>query len=203
MAQRRPLFGGAMTCEIPVSFLDLSDVRQVPDHQECWQEKNAFSLSGLGSLLVVEILERQDHVADDQAAAYFFQDLAESNGATRPEDARFRPIAGMPLEVGIQSSSNQQRLITPLFGVGHQRVELGRRFSTGGRTLDQPIQWISVELCLIRLSTLGTDLLVTLSTPIDNEPIDLMNEETFSWSDNFRRILSTLQVSNWGLFGNN
>jgi hypothetical protein len=79
MFTERPLFGGAISCEMPTPWRDVSDVRQVPDHQECWQELD-------GAVLVVEILQRQE-VDDVNAASFFFNDLAESNGIASTADS--------------------------------------------------------------------------------------------------------------------
>jgi hypothetical protein len=198
MWEQRELFDGAMVCEMPIPFFDVSDVREVPDHQECWQDVSSFSNSP-GSLLVVEILERQGNVGDADAACYFFQDLAESNGATRVEDAQFHPIT-TEAAVGISNSTSSP--VLPFFGAGFQRVEMGRKFDMRGNLRNQPVQWILVELCVIRLPHVGTDLLVTLSTPLDNEPIDSVRAMLdLTLSDKFLHILSTLKIFDWGLFG--
>merc|ERR1712170_184349 len=80
MYSERPLFGGAISCDIPSAWRDVSDVRQVPDHQECWQEID-------GAVLVVEILDRQE-VGDHSAASFFFADLARA--------MEFRILRGRP-----------------------------------------------------------------------------------------------------------
>ena len=54
---QRPLFGGAITVIIPQGWKDVSEIRQVPDHQECWQFEDR--------LLVVEILERMGGVEEE------------------------------------------------------------------------------------------------------------------------------------------
>lgn len=71
----RSLYGGCIVCLIPKGWNDLSTVRQVPDHQECWQDEE-------GRLLIMEILDRQDDVDDSSAALFFHDDLADANGVT-------------------------------------------------------------------------------------------------------------------------
>ena len=57
------LYGGAITCQIPERFLDCSEFRQVPDHQEVFIDKNQSDQS-----IIFEILEQQNKVKDDSIA---------------------------------------------------------------------------------------------------------------------------------------
>lgn len=47
-----PLFGGAIVCDLPEHFADVSRLRQVPDHQEVYIDKDGFTS------IIVEITER-------------------------------------------------------------------------------------------------------------------------------------------------
>ena len=100
------LYGGAITAMLPACWRDVSEVRQVPDHQEVWQDVSAraaaageppsvenlkisvsssssswLSKTDTNTCVIFEILERQVEVSDDDAASFFFSDLAESNDA--------------------------------------------------------------------------------------------------------------------------
>lgn len=59
----RSLFGGAFTCRIPSRYVDVSAVRDIPDHQEVMAEEEPA-----GRSLIVELLQYQRDVPDDQAA---------------------------------------------------------------------------------------------------------------------------------------
>ena len=70
-------FGGAIFVSAPGGgWLDASDVRPVPDHQEVWLEKDGEARS-----IIIEILERPEECGDDGCALYHFVDIAEANGA--------------------------------------------------------------------------------------------------------------------------
>lgn len=58
------LFGGAIVAAVPGGWLDASDARPVPDHQEVWLERDGAERS-----VVIEILERVD-ATDDECAAW-------------------------------------------------------------------------------------------------------------------------------------
>ena len=64
------LFGGALTAALPSSFTDVSDIRQVPDHQEVWIDKDGYTS------IVFEILERVEK-PDDEALRYHSRDIVE------------------------------------------------------------------------------------------------------------------------------
>jgi hypothetical protein len=187
-ATARPLFGGAITCLIPDDWRDVSDIRQVPDHQECWQDTE-------GRLLVVEILDRQSHVIDEQAAAFFFQDLAESNGM-KAQDLQFIPQPELSAIMNLAGAGlpDSAKLC---FGTGYQNVALGREFDIGGNPRTQQVQSIRVELCAIRLPSVGSELLITLSSPSDPNPEETISQPT----EAFARILGSLQIQDWSLFG--
>ena len=71
----RQLYGGAAQLAFPQRFVDLSDFRPIPDHQE------VFSDAALDQSLVVEVVEHQTNLRDGDAAAFFFHDQAEHNDA--------------------------------------------------------------------------------------------------------------------------
>ena len=114
---QRQLFGGSITCDIPTAWLDVSIVRQVPDHQEVYQGLSE-NPEIPGPCLIVEILEHQE-VSNDEAAAYFFGDLAGANGVTSPEDMKFMTA---PLPVSPTLPNNG----TCCSGIGMQKVSHGR-----------------------------------------------------------------------------
>nr|GMD13444.1 ran guanine nucleotide release factor [Ipomoea batatas]GMD16942.1 ran guanine nucleotide release factor [Ipomoea batatas] len=75
MYSERPLFGGAIASTFPVRFQDVSNVRQVPDHQE------VFVDPARDESLIFELLELKQDVADNGSAAWFLQDLANEQDA--------------------------------------------------------------------------------------------------------------------------
>lgn len=183
MAETRPLFGGAIMVQVPTSFRDVSDVRQVPDNQE------AFQNTENGQLLVVEILELQS-VDDEAAAAYFFQDLCEANGVSAA-DCEFvkqdvvHAIQGLPPTAVV------------CFGRGRQKVALGREVDVVGNPRIQEVRVVDVELCVIRLPAVQSDVLITLSTPSQLHPQD----NSSAPSNVFRDALASFQIRDWSLFG--
>lgn len=71
----RPLFGGSITCTFPSRFQDVSNIRQVPDHQE------VFADPGRDESLIFELLDFKHDVGDNGSAAWFLLDLASEQNA--------------------------------------------------------------------------------------------------------------------------
>jgi hypothetical protein len=88
-----PLYGGAMTVDLPSQFADTrsvlkfhpsvsrhaplttnSQIREVPDHQEVYIDTDGYSS------VVVEILEYVDKPSDEEALQYHFADLVDGTG---------------------------------------------------------------------------------------------------------------------------
>lgn len=75
------LFGGAIVASIPSTFEDVSDIRQVPDNQEVYLDKDGFSstvpsiypnfvmmvVDSIFAGIVFDILERVEKDSDIEA----------------------------------------------------------------------------------------------------------------------------------------
>ena len=70
---RRELFGGAITIMLPETFEDVSVLREIPDHQEVFVDRDS-EVS-----LIVELLEHDGTISDEHAPTYYFKDLASCN----------------------------------------------------------------------------------------------------------------------------
>lgn len=78
--QEQQLYGGSVQCSLPIYFQDLSDLRPVPDFQECWFD------SRTNTLLVTEILDPHEPPRDLE---WYFRNLVEENDGmttTQPTD---------------------------------------------------------------------------------------------------------------------
>ncbi|KAJ3043918.1 hypothetical protein HDV00_003958 [Rhizophlyctis rosea] len=73
-ASQRPLYGGAISAAIPDAYIDVSILREVPDHQEVFVDQ------ATDQSLIVEILELAETPAEE-AASYHFWQLADDNDA--------------------------------------------------------------------------------------------------------------------------
>ena len=158
----------------------------------------------------MEILGRETAVANEAAAAFFFNDLAESNGVP-PEHRAFHTIDGEALAAGTADPELVVHAGTETVhicaGIGFQKqVAMGRDVDQDGnsRAHLQEQQTIRVDLVVLRLLQQETDLLMTVSTPMNTAdvpaafpavvPASAMNEIIL-------RAVSSMKIKDWGLFG--
>lgn len=79
--KRAPLFGGALECDLPVHFADVSKLRQVPDNQEVFLDKDGFTS------IIFDITERvggpgSSPEIDGQALTTHLEDLVGTDVET-------------------------------------------------------------------------------------------------------------------------
>jgi hypothetical protein len=159
-----------------------------------------------GAVMVVEILQRQDVVADANAAKFFFDDLADSNETNNVVSFQSQPPT---TTANNTHGAIQIENTTACTGIGFQKVSMGKDHDlAGNRREDQEVRWIRVELCVFRLPvSAATDLLVTISKPSANpnepppQPDDAAAADAALFGEVFRRVVSTLRIRDWGLFG--
>nr|KAJ3422905.1 Coiled-coil domain-containing protein 13 [Polyrhizophydium stewartii] len=146
-ASNRPLFGGAISVPVPTSFIDASQLREVPDHQEVFVDMNS------DSSFIVELLEAEQPGEDPVAAARrHFEQLASDN-EVRPEDCRI---------LAVESLSNMMMALerpgiraTVLFGT--QRIA---KFNERG---ESAMNTVGIMMGLVQLGDVTTDVLITFN----------------------------------------
>ena len=200
--EQRQLFGGAITCNLPLSFRDVSQLREVPDNQECWLDLSVEPAEA--AMVILEILERQETVPDSDAAHYFFQDLAETNECDTVDSVFCNaqlPLNGAAVIPSL-AQQQQQQPATVCLGSGYQRVAVGRNTDSLGNPRQQKVRMVHVDLGVIRLPQQGTDILITLSTPSESNPQQDGDPlvSTPGMSNVFQQIISSFNIRDWGLF---
>lgn len=242
-----PLYGGAITCDIPSTWRDVSQIRQVPDHQEVYQEFSPdIAASGTGPCIVFEILQREECVRNEDASRFFLNDLADANSApTEEEGGRlllkscFYVMAGKTLNSSDNESTTSsdswmhlphfQKLdnCTVCLCLGRQLV-LGKGLREGDPRVESCTEWVTIEMCILRLKNLQTDLVISLTSPVidikedckakasvgsavNNDRTDKVKNNIIrkkipklkaapNYSAIFRRIVSSFEVQDWSLF---
>ena len=261
---QQSLFGGALSIAIPINWRDVSDIRQVPDHQEVFQDCSAFSpllskdgsgqsiTKGTGGCLIIEILERQEEVKDENAAAFFFQDLAQANGGKDDEDFGCYDKEGTAKLSGLEKVNtfennieyskvwtvgtakedlfdtvvdegkgkktekknyrNEKNLMPRLsarvkactcVGTQHILPSKSNKGSYGNEDIDpssKKSSVVQIELCAIRLDTVLSDLLITLTMPIHSGKENGGKNIGGGHSALFEEILASFMINDWSLF---
>ncbi|KAK4203587.1 hypothetical protein QBC40DRAFT_346190 [Triangularia verruculosa] len=195
--QPTPLFGGALTVDLPSNFADVSKLRQVPDNQEVYIDKDGFTS------IIVDIIERVHTTADDSLerdAKALTTHLEELVGV---EDAAETVQVWNTTETQISHLSEDIPAYTLIATQTHKQRE-------GERERQGAPDFTALILTLIRLEKEQTDILVTINVPhikgeYDEEEIDLaMGKQGELIGDAVEyasRIWESFDVKDWGLFG--
>jgi Ran-interacting Mog1 protein len=172
-------------------------LRPVPDNQEVFQS----STDRLPRLLSLELLEQQTQVSNDQAADYFYRDLANYVGFATAKDLQFFDLGPThPLTQMDRSALMQQGedVVHMSGGLGlHKFVDRPPDNSGGAAAAANAKMSVRIDLVVFRLFQQETDMLLTLQTPLDN-PDPLLPQ---AMDPVLKRALETLTIRDWGLFG--
>ncbi|GAA5835593.1 hypothetical protein JCM9279_004590 [Rhodotorula babjevae] len=149
----RELYGGAITASIPPSFLDASDLRQVPDTQEVFLAPDS-DLS-----LIVEVLElvKDEGSADDleAAARFLFSSLAHDNSALSSTVASVSVSSAAPRPSG----PGQPVLLGPTILTGTQTVSKFNR-------PDSEADTVLIQQALWRIPARNADVTLCVNWPV-------------------------------------
>ncbi|KAL8694013.1 MAG: hypothetical protein Q9218_001251 [Villophora microphyllina] len=184
------LFGGAIVANLPAGYGDVSNIREVPDHQEIYLDASGFSS------IVIEIAERvTDPSADNEALKFHFEDIVDEQDTGRIWRTDVAHLPHFPPNTPCLS----------LLATTHPQP------ATNGNTRALTPNFVAVLLTMIRLEPQSTDLIVTVNIPHipgHQEPTDdevdievgklgSLVEEGVKIRD---EVLRTLEIKDWGLF---
>ncbi|KAI4146734.1 MAG: hypothetical protein L6R39_003345 [Caloplaca ligustica] len=184
------LFGGAITVNLPDGYADVSNIREVPDHQEIYLDASGFSS------IVIEIAERvTEPAADEEALKFHFEDIVDEHDTGR---IWHTDIARLP-QLQAPSYSLLATTTPPPATNGNVNRPLTPTFT-------------AIHLTLIRLSQQATDIVITINIPHipgQQEPSDgAVNFEEGKFGSLVREgavirdeIWRTFVIKDWSLFG--
>ena len=166
-----------MTISLPASFVDVSQVRQIPDNQE------VFVNMQNDQSVIVELLELEAEVADADAGKHHFDTLAAANEAESASEVLRVDTLGVA-DVPRFPPSTAASLLT-----GRQLVA---KFNKKDRDI------VDIYLAVVRLREHTTDVLVSFNLPRPAGDLDVPAPMD---ADAVRQCVSTLAVLDYGLFG--
>jgi hypothetical protein len=189
------LYGGAMRCCVPARFVDVSDVRPVPDHQEVLADVDS------DQSLIFEILARETSVDDTEAGTWFFKDLANANDAGGPGHSTVVEQQLLPET----ATPRCPQAVARSYVLGEQRVSKFRE-SDAARNV------VETHLVVLRILSVDVDFLVTLSVPVgladgsssarmaDRGRVAQSPEQRLRASEELAHVLRTFEILDMGLF---
>ena len=178
----RGLFDGAIICELPDSYEDVSYFREIPDNEEVLQE------SATDSSVIIELLEFQDDVKDGEIAKFHFANIAEMN------------------QVQSYTIEHMVKLDCPQQAFGHFMVCTGVQTGIVKFREQDPVgNDISVSVAVARMKQLNLEIVISLSAPITISQTS--SSHTLGSVPNaargkqvFETLVSSFQVKDYGLF---
>eukprot|EP00922_Rhytidocystis_sp_ex-Travisia-forbesii_P029583 GHVS01043271.1.p1 GENE.GHVS01043271.1~~GHVS01043271.1.p1 ORF type:complete len:199 (+),score=27.97 GHVS01043271.1:58-654(+) len=154
------LFGGALECSAPSHLLDVSQFRDVPDHQEAFADETG-DLS-----LIVEIDQHQSAIDTQHIARHFWNDLAQTNNSTTTSVT----FDGLARDL----SASSALLPTGLFA--DAAVVVGRQSIAKFKAGVEEAKPVNICIAVYRLPDHNADILLTLQrtceSPSTNGEID-------------------------------
>ncbi|PHH68315.1 hypothetical protein CDD83_6157 [Cordyceps sp. RAO-2017] len=188
-----PLYGGAIVCDLPDNFADVSKLRQVPDNQEVWIDKNGFTS------IIFDITERVGGPGcgpeiDGRAMTTHLEDMI----GTESEKVRIWNTAETKF-TRLESKLPAYTLIAT------QTPKVGRP-----REQASAPDFTAIIMTLVRLERCKTDVLITINVPhikgeYDEEDVDLeLGKQGKHIGDAVMyadRIWKTLKIKDCSLFG--
>ncbi|KAM7221931.1 nuclear import protein mog1 [Rhypophila decipiens] len=210
-----PLFGGALVCDLPEKFADVSTLRQVPDNQEVYIDKDGFTS------IIFDITERVGPAGggleeDGQALTTHLEELVGDDVNTvkvwnttetqfsKLEYVVYYHFLFLSLLKGFKrlTSRKQNSDDIPAYTlIATQTPKVQERASAPDFT--------ALILTLVRLEKESTDILITINVPhikgeYDEDEIDLalgkQGELIGDAVEYAAKIWSTFAIKDWGLF---
>ncbi|KAK5993121.1 putative ran guanine nucleotide release factor-like protein [Cladobotryum mycophilum] len=188
-----PLYGGSIVCDLPDNFADVSKLRQVPDNQEVWIDKDGFTS------IIFDITERVGGAGsgpeiDGRAMTTHLEDMVGPDIKTikiwnTAETEFSRLESGLPAYTLIAT----------------QTPEVAQ-----SRDQKSAPDFTAIIMTLLRLEKKGTDILITINVPhirgeYDEEEVDLeLGKQGKLIGDAVEvsaRIWGTFKIKDWDLFG--
>ncbi|KAI9298749.1 Mog1p/PsbP-like protein [Neoconidiobolus thromboides FSU 785] len=167
------LFGGAIEMSIFDQLVDLSQFREVPNHQEVFADQTEENRS-----LIIEINELSKDVKDEESVNYHFQEICDLNQVESFTIEDVKEIDSNEIQ-GLSQDSKVYIL------KGNQVIK-----ERGGNVIN-----LLFYLALFRLKKVDSDLLISFHQPIlDNNSI--LNKDTL-----FFNMIKSFKIKDWKLFG--
>ncbi|KAK0749811.1 hypothetical protein B0T18DRAFT_427872 [Schizothecium vesticola] len=200
-----PLFGGALLCDLPEKFADVSKIRQVPSNQEVYIDKDGFTS------IIFDITERVGPKSSSSATT----SNLETDG--RALTTHLEELVGDDADTvkvwntTETSFSHLDHSIPAYTLIATQTPNKPKPKaaddprSSGGGAPD----FTALILTLLRLEKEQTDVLITINVPhikgeYDEDEVDLeLGKQGKLIGDAVEyaaRIWSSLDVEDWGLF---
>lgn len=186
-----PLFGGALECELPTKFADVSNLRKVPDNQEVWIDKDGFTS------IIFDITER---VGPDKASL-------EDDG--RAMTTHLEELVGSDADTVKVWNTTETEFSRLPEGIPSYTLIATQTPHVDSKDTSSAPDFTAIILTLLRLEKEKTDILVTINVPhikgeYDEDEVDLalgkQGELIGDAVEYAAKIWETFDIKDWKLF---
>ncbi|EMR08344.1 hypothetical protein PNEG_03184 [Pneumocystis murina B123] len=214
----RYFFGGAITADLPQDFIDASQFREIPDHQEVLVNINDERS------IMIELLEFAP-VDDIDVSKFHFDLLAQDNEA---EESLILNVSCVTLEKSGYTVYLLEGL-QKIFKYNKQSADYVNKEVVNPLL----VPYVAIFLSVLRLHEKSTDIIISINIPfleiqylssffkdssfkiselVSSSDLNHLNilknifdmqEVQFSTRETLLNILNTLQIHDWSLFVNN
>jgi hypothetical protein len=195
----QPIFGGAITCYIPTGFIDISQIREVPDNQEIY-------VDDVERMLSIEIMEH-DHHEGNIKGDYLqraYQDIAQANECKEAqiiqENRSISPEQAPGLLLVQHSNQVSATRVGVLLGIQTGIIKFHEQ------NTDVVGNSIRVWLAVIQLPQYNADVIISLTDPIfisetsSSAMRSLPPQPSHIADGMFSQILASFQIHDGNLF---
>ncbi|TVY46642.1 putative ran guanine nucleotide release factor [Lachnellula occidentalis] len=197
-----PLFGGALIVDLPSTFADVSTIRQVPDHQEVYLDKDGFTS------IIFDITERvgapgSGPAVDGAALTTHLEDIVDSDDDTvkvwNTSNTQFSKLPFVPLPSPVPHVPVRR----------HTSLHAHRDANAPAAPDSKSPDFTAIVLTLIRLERESTDILITINVPhikgeYTEEEVDMQMGKQGKLIESSveiaAKIWETFKIKDWGLF---
>lgn len=172
----------------------MSNLREVPDHQEVFADPNR------DESLIFELLDIKHEVGDNESAVWFLRDIAGEQDA---EDSMVLEQSGTLEAIGLTSTN----------GPAIASIAVAQMAIAKGRQGREAQNLVRVYLANLRLREVTTDVLITAYEPLLINPLSesasvvgagpavpAAQVGCLSLAEVFKLAVTNFKVHDWGLF---
>ncbi|GAM27938.1 hypothetical protein SAMD00019534_111140 [Acytostelium subglobosum LB1] len=190
-SDQRELYGGAIHATVPIRFIDVAQIRRIPDHQELLVDDKT------DQSIIIELLERQEHVPDDQSIQFHFNVVADESDVA--------PDKRLILNQRQLTSADMPHFANSVPKYILKARQMVAKFNETAENT------VNVYMAIIRLERCKTDLLITYNEPVllapNSSSVNAVGGTVPSTSEHdaeqlFIRLLSSIKIVDYSLFQN-
>lgn len=190
------LYGGAILCPVPTTYIDSSTLREIPSHQEVFLSPTTLTS------IIIEINQHETSTTSDiDAAIYHFRDVVDTADVVSEST--------QPVAVTMRKESLARFPALMMSGMVVSKEKVDSNLNSGTVLPAEWEQTPSVQMVevqtmmyqlLVRMEKVGTDLCVRINVPLKEFEGEAGEKEMAFGRECLEWMVERLDVKDFGLF---